>query len=188
VAPHAAHLPVTTLHTSAIHTSALYPVPMTVRRRLVAASARPGFAVGAGAVALVVGGLVATSTRLVLHGCVQADGAVGTTGLRLALLRPAQDCPEGTLGAGPTTLTLLSVALPVLAAYLTLALGGAGAVAAVARVARAAGRLVRPFAVRLDRPVTVVGRCPSPTGPIVVRRVGRVLVAGIARRGPPVAA
>ena len=171
-----------------LHTSYPYSVPMTLRGRSVAVAARPSLAVAVGAVALALGGLMAVSTRLLLHGCVQADGALGVAGLRLALLRDAPDCADGTLGAGPTALTLLSVALPVLVGYVAVALGGLGALAALARAGRALGRLVRPFTFRLDRQVSVVVPRRSVSVPLVVRRVGRVLAEGIARRGPPVAA
>ncbi|MDM7830486.1 hypothetical protein [Cellulomonas edaphi] len=160
---------------------------MTARRRPVAAAARPALAVALATTALVVAGLMAASTRLLLHGCVQAD-ALGAAGLRLAVLRRVADCPDGTLGAGPTALVLLSVALPVLAAYVVLAIGGLGAVAAVARLARLVGRLVLPSVARSDRPTVAVERRPLVLVPLVARPVARVLVGGIARRGPPVAA
>jgi len=158
---------------------------MIARRRPVAAAARPAFAVVLGGLALVVGALAAASTRLLLHGCVQADGTLGVAGMRLAVLRRAAYCPDGTLGAGPTALVLLSVALPVLVAYVALALGGLGAIAAVRRAARVLARLVRPVVLRLDRLPAVVVRRLGVVGPLLVPDTGRVLAAGIARRGPP---
>lgn len=172
------------------HTCDLYPVPMTARHRPVAAAARPVLAAVAGGLALVVGALTAASTRLLLHGCVEAHGALGVVGLRLNVLRRAAECPDGTLGAGPTSTSavlLLSIALPVLLAYVALGLGGFGALAVVARVGAVLRHLVRRVVVRLPRVHVISRPLPFPAH-LVARPVGRVLVEGIARRGPPVAA
>ncbi|WP_138067018.1 hypothetical protein [Cellulomonas rhizosphaerae] len=164
---------------------------MTARRRPVAAAARPAIAVALGSLALLFGTLATASSRLLLQGCVDAHGAAGVLGMRLAVLRRATDCPDGTLGAGPTSTSavlLLSIALPMLLAYAALGIGGFGALTVVARVGAVLRQLVRRAVARAPRVHVVVARALNFPGHLVARPVGRVLVAGIARRGPPVAA
>jgi len=133
----------------------------------------------------------ALSGRVLVHQCVDA-GAASWLGLRLAVLRTAADCPEGTLGLGPTTsgsVMLLSVALPVLALHVVLTALGLGGGAVVARALRAAWSAL----------VAALGRVPGavvsvPAGHragVVAARV--VVPAGLprhalSRRGPPLPA
>lgn len=113
--------------------------------------------------------------RVLVHRCVEAGGSWDDVAIRLALLRDASWCPDGSLGLGaaPTgVVVLLSVALPVLAVHLLAAASGIGLGALVVRAARVVARLV-------VRPI-LLSRVPA----VPVPR-HRVLVAHVAEARPP---
>lgn len=134
------------------------------------------------ALAAVLGGLVHVSR------CVPVPGGVAQLGLHLALLRPASECPAGTLALGGDREQVLAVALvltaPALLAHVVVLLGALGVGATVRRVlTRLAG--IAPW-----------GRVPGVAPRLVVPRlvtsaVVRRLAHGLAPlrtqrlRGPP---
>lgn len=156
-------------------------------RALARRAAVPAVAV-AGLVGPVAGAL---SGRVLVHQCVDA-GAASWLGLRLAVLQTAADCPEGTLGLGPTTsgsVMLLSVALPVLALHVLLTALGLGGGAVVARGLRTAWSALAAVVARVPGAVASVPRAHRAT--VVGARV--VAAAGLprhalSRRGPPLPA
>jgi hypothetical protein len=154
-----------------------------VRARL--SAARPGVALAASlvlpALAAVLGGLVHVSR------CLPVGARAGQLGIHLALLRPATECPSGSLAVGGQPEQVLAVALvlttPGVLADLLVLLGTLGA-----------GRFVRRVLARLGR-LAPWRRLP---GRARVPGVVRVLVAvrrsversaaphsGPLRRGPP---
>lgn len=96
--------------------------------------------------ALVAGSWAAVA-RVATHQCLGVDGVLGTVGLRLMLLRPAADCPDGTLavapGVGHGAMLAFGLALPVLAAHAALGALGLGLATVVARAVRGALRVLR---------------------------------------------
>lgn len=98
--------------------------------RAVAPLARRAHVLGAlGAVLAVTSVVLGAQGRVLLHQCLAADGPLAALGVRLAVLRSAAECPDGTLGLGATSsgaVLLLSVALPVVATHLLLAACGLG--------------------------------------------------------------
>ncbi len=135
--------------------------------------------------------LVATQGRVLLHQCVTADGPLAALGVRLAVLRSAVECPDGSLSFGAASqgaVLLLSVAVPVLAVHVLLAACGIGLGVAVRRgVAVVAAVLVRgvvptaPVTVPLVVParVRVVGDVVAPVASC------RALDPARPHRGPP---
>ncbi|MEE6273793.1 hypothetical protein [Georgenia wangjunii] len=137
------------------------------------------------ALAAFLGGLVHVSR------CVPVAGGVAQLGVHLALLRPASECPTGTLALGGEQEQVLAVALvltaPALLAHVVVLLGALGAGTAVRRVlSRLAG--LAPW-----------GRVPGAAPRLVVPRlhtnaVVRRVVRGLAPvrtqrlRGPPMLA
>ena len=135
--------------------------------------------------------VLATNGRLVLHQCVSGDGLLGSFGMRFALLGGSVDCPAGAVGLTPFARTgvvlVLSLALPVLATYLVLAVGGIGLTAVLARVAASVVALLGAVLASVLRvceivvgPARVVGGRDQPT------RLFTGLPTAHRRRGPPV--
>lgn len=159
---------------------------------LAAGSAVAALALLTGLVAL----LVRTGTLLV-HACLPGDGVVGALGVRLALLGPGADCPEGTLGltgegAGAARLVVL-VALPVVLGYVAAALAGVSTAVVVRAGRRALAACLAPLGVlRRHLPGAPLLVTSRPTSARVPERVdvlvGQVLGALVRRRGPPVLA
>lgn len=132
--------------------------------------------------------------RVMLHDCFGAAGALGPLGLRLAVLRDAAQCPDGTYGLGPVpagAVVLFSVALPVLLLHAVLAAGGVGLWALVLRAVRGAGavlgRVLGVVGLRL-RPVLLGPVRPTVSVVPVTVPAGWLRAAGTSRRGPPVPA
>ncbi|WP_127126515.1 hypothetical protein [Georgenia sp. SYP-B2076] len=123
-----------------------------------------------------------------IHACVPAPGAWAQAGLRLAVLRPDEACPDGTLavGAAGQAITLVvAVAVPVMLAQLVL-LGGTAALvgAAHAVIAAAARHLVARIA-----PGAPVSLTPQPRLGVADARPAparRIQDQRPHRRGPPV--
>ncbi|WP_019136014.1 hypothetical protein [Cellulomonas massiliensis] len=133
----------------------------------------------------------ALSGRVLVHQCVEA-GAASWLGLRLAVLQTAADCPEGTLGLGPTTsgsVMLLSVALPVLALHVVLTALGLGGGAVVVRALRTAWSALVASLGTVPGAVASVPRAhrAAVVGPRVVVAAGLPRHA-LSRRGPPLPA
>jgi len=129
--------------------------------------------------------------RVLLHQCVTADGPLASLGVRLAVLRSAVECPDGTLGLGPAShgaVLLLSVAAPVVAAHLLLTAAGLGLGVVARRGLRAAARVAArllPGPATAGLPV-LAGRVAAvpPALPARVRHDRRHDPAR-PRRGPP---
>ena len=165
---------------------------MTARRGPLLAA--PRLSLAAAVVLAGLAAVVAAQGRVLLHDCVSAAGVLGPLGLRLSVLRDAADCPEGTYGLGSMSqgaVVLLTVAAPVASLYLLLTVCGVGLSALLVRAARQVrllvGRALRG-AWRAVRPQPVPSRPSLQPGPVVATWTERVLVGGIARRGPPVVA
>lgn len=165
---------------------------MTARRGPHVAAARLAPVVG-----LVVAGLmaaVAAQGRVLLHDCVAAGGVLGPLGLRLAVLRDAADCPDGSYGLGSMSqgaVVLLSIAVPVAALYLLLTACGIGLAALLVRAARQVRLLLRRAVPGLRvgaQALPVVRRARLVASGVVAPWTERVLAGGVGRRGPPVAA
>jgi len=143
--------------------------------------------------AITVLGSLALPGRIALHQCVSADGALGPLGLRLALLRDAADCPDGTVAFAPLArggvVVLLSVAVPVLLFHLALGAGGLGIGAVLVRALRSAARVLAAALPRVPRATAaVVGQVPRFVVTARVRSL-RTIDAALAahpHRGPPV--
>lgn len=166
--------------------------PAVRRAVLRAPGSAPAHLTGAlGAVLAAASVVLVTQGRVLLHGCVAADGPLAALGLRFAVLRSADECPEGTLGLGAASqgaVLLLSVAVPVVAAHLLLAACGLGLGVVARRAWSAAGRVL---AAGLPRPLLAVpAPLPAPAGATVpdvavhVRR-DRGHDPARPRRGPP---
>ncbi len=129
--------------------------------------------------------------RVLVHRCVESGGSWDDVAIRLALLRDAASCPDGSLGLGtaPTgAVVLLSVALPVLALHVLAAAFGVGLGALVVRAARLVARLVvrgRPGPPAPARPVARQRACV-----VHVAEVCSVMGLLVARphRAPPLPA
>jgi hypothetical protein len=136
-----------------------------------------GAALAAGAAIL---GAVAIPGRIALHQCLSGGGGLGSIGLRLALLRSAADCPDGTVAFTPLAhggvVVLLSVALPLLLAHLALGAGGLGLITVLVRALRSAASVL----------TTVLARVPRAPGAVVVR-ARRPLVSAWAGAGGTIA-
>jgi hypothetical protein len=166
-----------------------YPERMTAprpRARVGVPSRRAGLAVASVAV-------LALPGRIALHQCVSADGALGPLGLRLALLRNAADCPDGTVAFTPLArggvVVLLSVAVPVLLFHLALGAGGLGLSAVLVRAVRSAAGVLAAALPRVPRAtVGVVGRVRRFVAPVEVRSLRSIaaVLAAHPHRGPPV--
>ena len=135
---------------------------------------------------------IALPGRFALHQCVSADGALGPLGLRLALLRDAADCPDGTVAFTPLArggvVVLLSVAVPVLLFHLAVGAGGLGIWAVLVRALRSAAHVLAAVLPRVSRSaVAVVGRVPRFVVLIEVRsrRTIAAVLAAHPHRGPP---
>jgi hypothetical protein len=162
------------------------------RARAGVPSRRAGLAV-ASITGLAVLGALALPGRIALHQCVNAGGALGPLGLRLALLRTAADCPDGTFAFTPLArggvVVLLSVALPVLLFHLALGAGGLGLSAVLVRAVRSAAGVLAAVLPRVPHAtVAVVGRVPRLVAPAEVRplRTIAAVLAAHPHRGPPV--
>jgi hypothetical protein len=172
-----------------------YPERMTAprpRARVGVPSRRAGLAVASVAVVAVLGAL-ALPGRIALHQCVSADGALGPLGLRLALLRNAADCPDGTVAFTPLArggvVVLLSVSVPVLLFHLALGAGGLGLSAVLVRAVRSAAGVLAAALPRVPRAtVGVVGRVRRFVAPVEVRSLRSIaaVLAAHPHRGPPV--
>lgn len=174
-------------------TAAVRAVALAVRHARVRPDVRPHL-LGAFAVLLCVLSVVlAAHGRVLLHQCVVADGPFASLGVRMAVLRSAAECPDGTLGLGVAStgaVLLLSVAVPVVVVHLLLAACGLGLGVALRRGAVAVAALLL---VHLLRPVAaavlpaVAGRPALPVaGAGVVVRHDRGHDPARPRRGPPV--
>lgn len=163
---------------------------MRARRRSLRAAARPALALVVGSLALLLGAAGTASSRLVVHSCIAADGAVGILGMRLAVLRRAADCPDGSLGlsrTGTGAVLMLSIAVPLVVAFAALALVGLSVLTLLTRVTQALRHLLRPLAAALPAPLALPERRPAAPAPATDPPLRRELVASIARRGPPLA-
>lgn len=146
------------------------------------------------AAALTVAALVVSAQgHVLLHRCVEAGGSWTDTALSLALLRDTTACPEGTLGLGSVTdgaVVLMSVALPVLAAWALAATLGISLGAVVARAARVVVGLVGRW-VHRPRPVVALPVARRPLAPVAAPPpLGPSLGLLVARphRAPPLPA
>ena len=136
---------------------------------------------------------VSAQGHVLLHRCVEAGGSWADTALSLALLREAASCPEGTLSPGAVSdgaVVLMSVALPMLAAWALATALGVSLGALVARGARVVVGLVGRW-VRLPRAgaaLPAAGRLPEPG--VAPARPGPSLGLLVARphRAPPLPA
>ncbi|MGV8977925.1 MAG: hypothetical protein ACOH17_07760 [Cellulomonas sp.] len=151
--------------------------------------------VAASAAAIAVLSALALPGRFALHQCVSAGGELGALGLRLALLRNAADCPDGTVAFTPLArggvVVLLSVAVPVLLFHLAVGAGGLGIGAVLVRALRSAAAVLAAVLPRVPRSaVVVVGRVPRFVVPFEVRaaRTIAAVLAAHPHRGPPVLA
>ncbi|WP_182113061.1 hypothetical protein [Actinotalea sp. JY-7876] len=138
--------------------------------------------------------LLARTGTLLVHACLPGDGLVGALGVRLALIGPDGECPEGTLGLagdGAARLVLL-VALPVVLAYVAAVLGGLSVVVVVRAARRALGACVASLAALRPRlpaaPQLLVRPVAAPAAHRVLALAPQVLGALVRRRGPPVLA
>jgi hypothetical protein len=159
--------------------------------RVGAPSGRVGLcaALAAGIVLL---GAVALPGRIALHQCMSSGGGLGSVGLRLALLRTAADCPDGTVAVTPLAhggvVVLLSIALPLLLAHVALGAGGVGLTTVLVRALRSAARVLAGALLRVPHApgavVVRVTRLPAST-----RVDGRWTLADVLaahpHRGPP---
>jgi hypothetical protein len=144
--------------------------------------------------ALVVGAVVVASQgHVLLHRCIPAGGSWTGSALSLALLRDTASCPQGSLGLGalPTgALVVMSIALPVVAAWALTAALGLSLAALVVRAARQVVGLVGRW-VRLPRRhvvLPVADRSPAVAAvPAVPRRRLEMLLAR-PHRAPPLPA
>ncbi|MBO0921748.1 hypothetical protein J1G42_13035 [Cellulomonas sp. zg-ZUI222] len=129
--------------------------------------------------------------RVLLHQCVTADGPLASLGVRLAVLRSAAECPDGTLGLGPAShgaVLLLSVAAPVVAAHLLLTAAGLGLGVVARRGLRAAARVAArllPVPATTGLPAVPTRASAVPTGPPARVRRDRRHDPARPRRGPP---
>jgi len=145
-----------------------------------------------GALLAVASAVLAAQGRVLLHQCVGADGPLAALGVRMAVLRSAAECPDGTLGLGSAShgaVLLLSVAVPVVATHLLLtacglSLGVATRRGAAAVAALLASRLV-PVTGVADLPVTSATRTPPAAGRAVLVRRDRGHDPARPLRGPP---
>ena len=169
-------------------TSDLGAVAAAVRR------ARPTGAAGTalGAALAVASVVLVTQGRVLLHQCVVADGPLASLGVRLALLRSAAECPDGTLGLGSASqgaVLLLSVTAPLVAAHLLLAACGLGLGTVVRRGVAVAVLLLQRLLPAVPGPGTVVlparVAVPAVGASLPLRGVGGHDPAR-PRRGPPV--
>lgn len=127
---------------------------------------------------------VASQGHVLLHRCVQAGGSWADSALSLALLRDTPACPQGSLGLGvlPSgAIVVMSVALPVVAAWVLAAALGVSLTALVVRAARLlvglVGRWVRlprrhaalPVADRVRAAAVVPAVPPTALGLLVAR-------------------
>ncbi|GIG38854.1 hypothetical protein Cph01nite_06160 [Cellulomonas phragmiteti] len=153
---------------------------------------RPHLLGAFGTVLAVLSVLLGAQGRVLLHQCVVADGPFAALGVRMAVLRSAAECPDGTLGLGAAStgaVVLLSVALPVVAGHLLLTACGLGLGVAARRGVAAVGALLTSH---LVPPVLVVGlpAAPAraavpPSGPTVRGRPDHGHDPARPRRGPP---
>ena len=172
------------------------PYPCRVRARWTERATGPvgrrAHVLGAlGALLALASVVIGVQGRVLLHQCVVAEGPLAALGLRMAVLRSASECPDGTLGLGAAShgaVLLLSVAVPVVAAHLLLAACGLG-LGVAAR--RAAGVVRELLASRLvpaaAAPVPVLTARPAaPTSLVAVLvRHDRGHDPARPRRGPP---
>lgn len=136
--------------------------------------------------------VLAAHGRVLLHQCVAADGPLASLGVRMAVLRSAAECPEGTLGLGAAStgaVLLLSVAVPVVVLHLLLAACGLGLGVVLRRGAAAVAALLvahLPRPVEPAAPPAAAGRVLPGAGAGVVVRRDREHDPARPRRGPPV--
>lgn len=135
--------------------------------------------------------LLAVQGRVLLHQCVVAEGPLAALGVRMAVLRSAAECPDGTLGLGAASqgaVLLLSVAMPVVMTHVLLMACGLGLGVAARRAGAAVGALLTP---RLAPSGTVAlpampVRSAVPVGDVAVLvRRDRGHDPARPRRGPP---
>ncbi len=102
---------------------------MTTVRQLPGRVPRAQLAAALGALLALATVLPNVLGRVVLHDCLVAEGPLAALGLRLAVLRSAVECPDGSFGFGATSqgaVLLLSVAVPVVLAHVVLSACGVG--------------------------------------------------------------
>jgi len=153
--------------------------------------ARPAAVVALGAALAFASVVLVTQGRVLLHQCVVADGPFAALGVRLALLRSASECPDGTLGLGSASqgaVLLLSVTAPLLATHLLLTVCGLS----LGAVARRGVAVAVAVASRLLPAVPALGAAGLPAGvdvPLQDRRPtlrrDRGHDPARPRRGPP---
>lgn len=136
--------------------------------------------------------VLAAHGRVLLHQCVAADGPFASLGVRMAVLRSAAECPEGTLGLGAAStgaVLLLSVAIPVVVVHLLLAACGLGLGVVLRRGAAAVAALLvahlLPPVAAVGLPVVAGRRVLPGAGPAVTVRRDRGHDPARPRRGPP---
>ena len=136
---------------------------------------------------------VSAQGHVLLHRCVEAGGSWTGTALSLALLRDASTCPDGTLGLGAVpsgAIVLMSVALPVLTAWLLAGVLGVSVTALVVRAGRMVVGLVGRW-VRLPRTgaaLPVADRAPAATAAPAPPRPTLGLLVARPHRAPPLPA
>ena len=136
---------------------------------------------------------VASQGHVLLHRCVQAGGSWVDSALSLALLRDTAACPEGSLGLGALpsgAIVVMSVALPVVAAWALAAALGVSLTAVVVRAARQVVGLVGRW-VRLPRRGAALPVADRPLAALVTADVPATswgLLVARPHRAPPLPA
>ncbi len=135
---------------------------------------------------------VSVQGHVLLHRCVEAGGSWADTAIRLAVLRDAAGCPDGSLAVGAVprgAVLLLSIALPVLAAHVLLAGVGLGLGAVALRGARVVTALLRGWVgVPVARALPVAPRVRLVVPGLVVPRPALALLVARPHRAPPLPA
>ncbi|ADG73590.1 hypothetical protein Cfla_0678 [Cellulomonas flavigena DSM 20109] len=174
-------------------TATVRAVAPVVRRARLRPDLRPHLL---GALAVLLSALsvvLAAHGRVLLHQCVVADGPLASVGVRMAVLRSAVECPEGTLGLGAAStgaVLLLSVALPVVVLHLLLVACGLGLGVVLRRGAAAVASLLvahlLPPVVAVGLPAVAERRALAGTGAGLRVPRDREHDPARPRRGPPV--
>ena len=165
---------------------------MTTVRQVPGRVPRAQLAAALGTLLALAAALPAVLGRVVLHDCLVAEGPLAALGVRLAVLRSAVECPDGSFALGATSqgaVILLSVAVPVVVAHVVLSACGLGLGVLARRGVAAAAAVVSS---RLAPPVALA--LPGvPAGPVrtavdapVHVRHDRGHDPRRPRRGPPV--
>ena len=158
---------------------------------VIQAGRRSGFALAA---ALAVAAAVVSSQgHVLLHRCVQVGGSWTGTALSLAVLRDTSSCPDGSLGLGVLpggAIVVISVVLPVIAAWAAAAALGISLTALVVRAARLVAGLVGRW-VRLPRrraALPVADRALAVAVTPAAPPAARALLVARPHRAPPLPA